>query len=176
MLSIRLKTLFILSLIGLSSLWNACSYSFNGASIPTEMKTIQVSFFENHAPLTYPNLGNNFTEALIDRIRNQTKLSLTSKDPHARFEGRITDYDIKPISIQDNKNPIAGANRLTMTVSVKYTVFLEEYKKQSYEQSFTAFVDFSLSGQTLASQQDALNKRVVTQLIEDIFNRAFAQW
>ncbi|RZK50887.1 MAG: hypothetical protein EOO99_01435 [Pedobacter sp.] len=160
----------------MASLLSACSYSFSGASIPPEMTTIQVSFFENHAPLSYPNLGNTFTEALIERIRTQTKLAITQKEPHAKMEGKITDYDIKPISIQDNKNPVAGANRITMTVQVKYTVYLKDFQKQSYEQSFSTFVDFSLAGQTLASQQDGLNKRLIQQLTEDIFNRAFAQW
>lgn len=171
-----MKRIFYLAILLCIATFNSCSYSFNGASIPGEMKTIQVVFFENRAPLSYPNLSNTFTEGLIDRIRTQTKLNLTQKEPHAKFEGKIIEYDIKPIAIQDNKNPIAGANRLTMTVDVTYTVYLNDFKKQSFKQSFSAFVDFSLAGQTLASQQEALNKRVITQLVEDIFNRAFAQW
>lgn len=155
---------------------SSCSYKFNGASIPTEMKTVSIPFFENNAALVDPNLSQQLTEAFKDRIRTQSKLSLTTSDAHGKFEGKITDYDIKPISIQDNTNPVAGANRLTITVSVKYTNTIKGNEKQSFDRPFSAFTDFSLAGQPLAPQQAALNKKVIDQLTENIFNSAFAQW
>ncbi len=151
-------------------------YSFKGATIPEEMKTISIPFFENNAALVDPFLGQQFTEAFKDRIRTQSKLNIIVSDANGKFEGNITDYDIKPISIQDNKNPVAGANRLTITVSVKYTVNIKGKEKEGFSQSFTAFTDFSLSSQSLSSQQAGLNKKVIDQLTENIFNRAFAQW
>ncbi len=155
-------------------LLNGCAYKFNGASIPTEMKTINVLFFENNAPLVVPTLSQQFTEELKERIRTQSRLSIIQGEAQARFEGRIIDYDIKPISIQDNNRPIAGANRLTVTVKVKYTNNID--KKQSFEENFTTFTDFSLNGQSLQSQEPALIKKINSQLTENIFNRAFAQW
>lgn len=155
----------------------SCSYNFKGASIPAQMKTINVKFFENNAPLVVPNLSQSFTEDLKERIRNQSRLSIVTGDADAILEGRITGYDIKPIAFGDNTKPTAGANRMTITVSVKYTNNLDTGKvKTSFEQSFSRFVDFSLAGQTLQSQEQQLIKRVNTQLSEDIFNRAFAQW
>lgn len=164
------KLIFILAVVVLSG----CSYKFNGASIPVDMKTVTVRFFENNAPLVVPNLSQQFTEDLKERIRTQSRLSITQNDGQAVFEGRITGYDIKPIAIQDNSAPVAGANRLTITVSVKYTSELDP--KQSFDESFSAFVDFTLAGQSLQSQEQSLIKRVNLQLAENIFNRAFAQW
>lgn len=162
-------------LIAIVFVFSGC-YSFKGATIPTEMKTLSVPFFENNAALVDPNLSQQFTEAFKERIRTQSKLSITTQNAHGKFEGNITDYDIKPISIQDNKNPVAGANRLTITVMVKYTSTLKGREKDSFSQPFSAFTDFSLAGQSLAAQQAALNKKVIDQLTENIFNRAFAQW
>jgi hypothetical protein len=164
------KLIFILAVM----VWSGCSYKFNGASIPVDMKTVTVRFFENNAPLVVPNLSQQFTEDLKERIRTQSRLSITQNDGQAVFEGRITGYDIKPIAIQDNSAPVAGANRLTITVSVKYTNELDP--KQSFDESFSAFVDFTLAGQSLQSQEQSLIKRVNMQLSENIFNRAFAQW
>jgi hypothetical protein len=164
------KIIFFLAV----ALFSACSYKFNGASIPVDMKTVTVRFFENNAPLVVPNLSQQFTEDLKERIRTQSRLSITQNDGQAVFEGRITGYDIKPIAIQDNSAPVAGANRLTITVSVKYTNELDP--KQSFDESFSAFVDFTLAGQSLQSQEQSLIKRVNMQLSENIFNRAFAQW
>lgn len=154
-----------------------CSYKFNGASIPPNMKTINVRFFENNAPLVVPTLAQTFTEDLKERIRTQSRLSITTGEADAIMEGRITGYEIKPVAFQDNSKPTAGLNRLTITVSVKYTNNLDTGKvKNSFEETFSAFTEFSLAGQTLQSQQDALIKKVNTQLTENIFNRAFAQW
>ncbi len=166
------KLFFILSLFALSG----CAYKFNAASIPVEMKTVSVLYFENNAQLVVPNLSQRLTEDLKTLIRDQSRLSLTQGEADAVFTGKITDYNIKPVAIVDNARPIAGANRLTITVSVKYTVNLEKEKKQSYEQSFSAFTDFTLAGNSLQSQEQELIKKVNKQLVENIFNRAFAQW
>ncbi len=154
-----------------------CGYKFNGAS--TEgLKTVYVKYIENNAPLVEPTLSQTLTEDLKERIRNQSRLVITQNtDADAVFEGRITGYEIKPIAIQDNTRPVAGANRLTITVSMKYINNVDTGKrKQSFDEVFTAFTDFSLSGQTLASQQQKLIKEVNVKLTENIFNRAFAQW
>ena len=151
-------------------------YSFKGTSIPDEMKTIRISLFENNAQLVIPYLSSQFTEDFKERVRTQSRLNITQGDADGSFEGRITDYEIKPISIQDNAKPIAGANRLTITVMVKYVNSIKGHEKDSFDQSFSAFTDFSLAGQSLQSQEAALIKKVTVQLTENIFNRAFAQW
>jgi len=165
--------LFLAMILAVAS----CSYKFNGASIPPAMKTINVRFFENNAPLVVPTLAQTFTEDLKERIRTQSRLSITTGEADAIMEGRITGYDIKPIAFQDNSRPTAGLNRLTITVSVKYTNNLDTGKvKSSFEESFSAFKDFDLSSGTLQSQEQNLIKEVNKQLTENIFNRAFAQW
>lgn len=162
--------IFILSILVLSG----CGYKFNGASIPAEMKTISVAYIANNAQLIYPQLSQELTEGLKERIRTQSRLNIVPTGGDASFEGKITGYDIKPISIQDNAKPTAGANRLTITMTVKYTS--NKDKTQSFDQSFSAFTDFSLAGKTFQSQEKELVKKVTVQLTENIFNRAFAQW
>jgi outer membrane lipopolysaccharide assembly protein LptE/RlpB len=58
----RVKGLAI-TLIGLIWVLQACTYklSLNGASIPPNMKTIRIEFFENTAPLVVNNLSQQFT-------------------------------------------------------------------------------------------------------------------
>lgn len=150
-----------------------CKIGLNGASIPAEMKTVNVTVFENNAPLVVSSLSSQFTEELKTRIRNQTRLSITPNDADGVFSGNITGYDIRPVAIQDNNAPTAGANRLTITVSVKYTNNLDP--KQSFEKSFERYKDFKLIG-SLQALEPGLIKDVSAQLTEDIFNAAFAQW
>ena len=171
-----MKKIYIL-LFAVVALFNSCSIKFNGASIPPEMKTVTVNFFENNAPLVVPYLSQQFTEDLRTRIRNQSRLSIVQNDGQAIFEGRITNYEIRPVTLTDNNqrnSNTQGSNRLSITVNVKYTNNIDA--KQSFEESFTRFKDFVLSGSSLQALEPQLIKDINTQLTEDIFNRAFAQW
>jgi len=162
-----------LSIIILLFLFSSCKIGLSGASIPPEMKTVSVRVFENNAPLVVASLSSQFTEELKTRIRNQTSLNITQNDAHGTFSGNITGYSITPVAITDNKQPTAGANRLSITVNVKYVNNLDPTK--NFEQSFERYKDFKLAG-NLQAQEPALIKDVTAQLTEDIFNRAFAQW
>ena len=164
------KATVIITLILISQ--SCGTYSFSGASIPPEMKTVSVQFFENNSALVVPYLSQQFTEALKKRIRDQSRLSMVRIDADANFEGRITDYTIRPVAIQGNDR--AGLNRMTVTVSVKYTNTLNP--ELNFEQPFQAFQEFSTSQRPVQMQEQELLVLINNQLTEDIFNKAFANW
>lgn len=164
------RTFFVLFLIFVSQ--SCGTYTFSGASIPEEMKTISIQFFENNATLVVPYLASQFTEALKERVRNQSRLSIIRAEADANFEGRISDYSVRPVAIQGNER--AGLNRITVTVNVKYTNTLKP--ELSFEESFQAFQEFSLTQGALQTQEQKLIALINRQLTELIFNRAFANW
>ncbi|HEY8781814.1 MAG TPA: LptE family protein [Mucilaginibacter sp.] len=172
----RIAGLLIL-FIALILVGPSCTYklSLSGASIPVNMKTIRVDFFENNAALVVNNLSTQFTEALKDRIRNTTRLSIVrTEEADAVLSGTITDYNISPVSINATPNnvaPIAGASQLTITVNVKYVNNLD--KKDNFEQSFSKALPFSGD---INSQEQTLIAAINKQITEDIFNKAFANW
>ena len=167
-----IKTILFLLILPFLLLQQSCGYSLRGTSIPEEMKTISVQFFENNATLVVPYLSQDFTEELKNRIRNQTRLSMVRAEGDANLEGRITDYSIRPVAVQGNER--AGLSRLTITVNVKYTNVLKP--EQSFEQSFTRFQDLDLRTKSLQVQERELIPAINRLLTEDIFNRAFANW
>jgi hypothetical protein len=175
------RVLSVLVLWAMVALYSSCAFSLNGSSIPKEMKTINVEFFENNAPFVVNNLSQQFTEALKQRIRSQTALSIVrTPEADATFSGAITGYSIVPVSVQATNNsntpPIANASRLSITVKVKYTTVSKtdiKGQKYDYEQDFTKTADFTGD---IASQEQALILNITKQLTEDIFNKAFANW
>jgi hypothetical protein len=164
-------------LLGFILVCPSCTYklSLGGALIPPNMKTIRVDFFENNATLVVNNLSTQFTEALKERIRNTTSLSIVrSEEADAVMSGSITDYNIAPVSVNATANnvaPIAGASQLTITVNVKYVNKLD--KKDNFEQSFTKALPFSGD---INTQEQTLIAAINKQLTEDIFNKAFENW
>jgi hypothetical protein len=153
----------------------SCTYKLSLSGASTQgMKTIRVDFFENNAALVVNTLSTQFTETLKERIRNTTSLDIVTGDADAEFSGSITDYNIAPVSITAGSNnvaPIAGASRLTITVSVKYVSNVD--KKNNFEQSFTKYQDYTGD---INTQEQTLITAIDKQLTEDIFNKAFANW
>ncbi|RYE10303.1 MAG: hypothetical protein EOP44_01865 [Sphingobacteriaceae bacterium] len=151
----------------------SCSYKLNGGSVGA-LKTINIPIFENVAPLVVNNLSQTFTTALQDRIRTQTRLSTVRGDADCTLEGRITGYTIAPTVLpaaNSSTAPISNTNRLTITVSVKFTNNLDP--KQSFEQSFSRYQDYQGD---IGTREQGLIAAINTQLTEDIFNKAFANW
>ena len=146
-------------------------YSFTGASIQPEARTVSVSNFPNVAPLVNPSLATTLGEALKDRCSSQTRLSVQEFGGDFTFEGEITGYSVAPTAIQGNET--AAMNRLTVTVHVKFTNTLDD--AASYDKNFSTYEDFS-SLQQLTQVEGELTDRIVEKLVDDIFNAAVANW
>lgn len=146
-------------------------YSFTGASIPPQAKTISVQYFVNNASFVEPTLSQSLTDALRDRFLSQTSLDLTTSDGDLQIEGSITDYSTKPIAIQGNET--AALNRLTISVKVKYTNLFDPAK--DFESNFTRFEDYP-SDQDLSQVKDQLIPIINEALVDDIFNKAVVNW
>jgi len=146
-------------------------YSFSGASISPEMKTISVQFFPNQAPLFQPTLSNVFTESLKDKMTSQTSLELVNTIGDLNFEGEITNYSTNPVAIQGNET--ASLNRLTISVRVKFTNAKDP--KLNFDRSFSQYTDYE-STRSLGSAENELIPLVVDKLVEDVFNAALTNW
>ncbi|MFH2095282.1 MAG: LptE family protein [Bacteroidota bacterium] len=146
-------------------------YSFTGASLSPEVKTISVQFFPNRAQLVNPSLSQNFTESLRDKFLSQTSLEQIDGTGDLNFEGEITDYNTKPMSIQGNET--AALNRLTITVKVRFSNAIEP--GDDFETNFSAFEDYD-SSKSLDEVEDELAQQIIDKLVEDIFNRSVAKW
>lgn len=167
------KPLHIATLLFIIGLTTSCkiNYSFTGASIPEDVKTVSINRFPNYAPLENVTLSQSFTEALKDIFLSQTNLTLVNKNGDLHFEGSIIDYKVTSIAIQGNET--AALNRLTITVKVQFINTKDE--TQNFETSFSRFTDYD-SSKNLSSIEDGLIKDINNQLTQDIFNKAVSNW
>ena len=162
----------ILSLISLSVLVVSCGvYSFTGASIPNEAKTISVQYISNKAAVVQPSLSQVITDGLIDAFAGQTNLEITENEGDLSFSGYITKYQIKPMAIKANET--ASQNRLTIAIKIKYNNSFDD--KQNFESTFSRYRDYA-SSENIVDVEDGLIEEISQELIEDVFNKAFVNW
>ncbi len=152
---------------------SGCSIRFtmSGASIPDNLKTFSVEYFENRAPQINPTLSQNFTEALKDRITSESPLVLEDENGDVVFSGQITDYSTKPMAIEEDA--VSAETRLSVTIKVRYQNFKDP--KTNWESTFTAYQDYD-SGEDLSDVEDDLTELIIDDLTEDVFNKAFSDW
>jgi hypothetical protein len=149
----------------------AIQVTFDGASIPENVRTASVQLFENRAAYVNPVLSQTFTEALKDRIINGSRLTMAEGTGDVDFSGEITGYDTEPLAIQSDA--ISTETRLTVRINVRYENFKDPEK--SWDSSFSAYRDFP-SEQNINAIEGELVAEITEELTENIFNRAIADW
>ncbi len=156
----------MLLLIGQS----AC-YSFKGISIDPSINTFYVTLFDNTTNDAPPTLGQDFTEVLRDKIRNESRLNLKDTDPDIDFTGSISSFRVSAEAPEPGQT--TSFNRLTIGVSVEYINNRNEDNK--WKKNFSYFANFP-ADQNLLEVQDELISTIHDQIVEDIFNFAFTDW
>lgn len=159
----------LIVLLGLS----ACKIQFTlkGSSVPDNLNTFTVQYYENRAPLINPTLSQDFTEGLKDRVTRESRLVLEDRNGDIDFSGQITGYDIKAMAIEADAE--SAETRLTISLKVRYRNFKDP--KDNWESTFSAYQDFS-SDSDIDEVEEELVDLIVDQITEDIFNKAFSDW
>ena len=147
-------------------------YSFNGANIPPEIKTVRVQFIENNARYKDPQLSQQLTDKLRQKIVSQTKLTqVNGENADYDISGFISQYDVSTSGISNQQ---VATNRLTVAVSL----VLKNRKTPGAEPkniSASRSFDFSAS-LTLPQAEQQLNDEIVRNLADEIFNQLFSDW
>ena len=146
-------------------------YSFTGASIAPSVKTFSVYAFPNRAKLVNPNLSQNLIDGLQEKLIRQTSLNQISENGDLEFSGQITEYDVRPMNIQ--QGDLAALNRLTIGIKLKFVNNKDH--EQDWEKSFTGFEDFE-SSSSLNDVEESLVPEIIKKLTDDIFNASIANW
>ncbi|MBK7214830.1 MAG: LptE family protein [Bacteroidales bacterium] len=167
-----MKNITIILLITVLLSGSGCGiYSFTGASISADVKTVSIKYFPNNAPMVQPTLSRKFTEALRDKFNNQTSLSMVSSNGDLNIEGEITGYSTEPVAIQGDQK--AALQRLKITINVRFTNAKDE--KQNFESSFTRFADYDAASR-LSDVEEGLIDQINDELTQDVFNKAVVNW
>ncbi len=166
------RLIFNVLVLVFSASFSSCGlYTFTGASVPPEAKTVSIVLFPNKAELVQPVLSQSFTESLREKFSSQTSLILVPRNGDLHFEGEITGYSTEPVAITGEQQ--AALIRLKITVNVRYVSKFSP--KDNFETSFSRYEDYS-SSLNLASVELDLISKISAALVEDIFNKSVVNW
>ncbi len=171
------KFSLIFSLAGLGILTSCGIYSFTGASISPDVKTISIQTFYNNAALGPSNMTVLFTESIRDYFQQNTSLDLVDSNGDLQIDGFITNYTITPVAAtasgQNNGIDVSALSRITITVNASYVNLKDP--TFDFDQNFSFFKDYD-NTIDLSSNEEAFVEEIFDQIILDIFNASVANW
>jgi hypothetical protein len=166
-----MRRIILLYLFASTLLLTAGCYSFKGFNIDPEIETFYVSDFQVNSSNAPPSINQTFTELLKEKISRESRLQFADIDPDIEFSGAIGTYSVTAVSPEPGET--TAFNRLEISVSIQYTDNLDS--ESNWKNSFGHFEDYASSA-NLLDLQDELIDNIFTQIIEDIFNKAFTSW
>ena len=146
-------------------------YSFTGASIPANAKTISVSTFPNYAATVNPQLSQKLTDDLRNLFTSQTSLNVVNGSADLEISGEITGYVTRAAALSSNDE--VSMNRLTISVKVKFVNNCDP--DANFEQSFSRYRDYNAQ-LNFSSVENTLLGEIVSELCDDIFNKSVVNW
>ena len=148
------------------------SYKFNGASIDyTKVKSIQIAEFPIRSSYVWGPMGPLFNNELKNQFADHTKLIQVKRNGDLKIEGEITKYEQRNKSV--TAEGYSAQTELSMTVNVRFTN--NKNHDQDFEQSFSAQQSYDTK-LSLNSVQEELVTQMVKDIVEQIFNKAVADW
>lgn len=175
---IRHLFVYILLLVAFTS----CGvYSFTGANISPDIKTISIQTFYDEVGTGPPNLSQLFTEKIRDYYQQNTSLAIVQNEGDLQIEGSIVGYRLTPMAPRASGSQnfedadIAALQRLTITAKVTYL----NTQDDSYDfeaQNFSFYLDYDPEKQDFNSIEASLVEEIYDAIILDIFNASVANW
>jgi hypothetical protein len=163
--------LLMMAVIMLTS--SCLRYSFTGASIPPDVRTIYIPFFPDRSSSGVGTLGDLLYKELVDRFVNQSRLTLVNSmdQADAWIDGEITSYRNAAFSLAGDEQ--TSRNQVTITVRGLFKYASEDKPVWSAPVSGSATYDVlndPVNGE-LEAIEDALE-----QIANTMFTNSVSQW
>jgi hypothetical protein len=168
----QIRILFALSLLVFAL--NGCfRYSFTGVSIPSNVSTIYIPFFQDNSSSGLSDLSDQLNAALINRFVNQTRLRLVTSEDQADIvlNGTITSYSNNPFSVAGDQT--ASLNRVQIGVrsSFRYT----DEERPLWEKSFNGQSEYDPAVNPLDGEIQAATE-AMQNIAQNMFNDSVGRW
>jgi hypothetical protein len=154
---------------------STCKYGFKDTSpLPPDVKTFRVNYFENKAQYINPTLAPQLSEKLKQKIINTTKLrQVNTDDADYDIAGYVSEYYTNTTGISGNN---ASQNRLNVSfhLTFKNNKATDEAKK-IIEAEIPINIDFPAS-QNLAQAEQANGSKIISNIVDAVFNKIFSNW
>ncbi len=149
------------------------NYSFSGADIDSNLKTVSIGYFENLSGNGPANMSDLFTNTLKEKILNESNLILVNQGGDIEFKGSINRYYYTVQAPTGNET--SDLRRITMAVNVNYVNNQSDDKNDKWTKTFQSNSEHSVDIDLSSVETESIE--IINRLLaEEIFVKAFVKW
>lgn len=165
--------LCLLVLTAATALGGCSRYSFSGASLPDDLRTLYLVPTEVAAASPVPSIGDDLTRLLTERFVRQTRLRLADEaTADARLDARLDTYRNDPTAVTGDDR--ATRNRVTVGARIVLR-YRDESRTPLLDRTFTAFADYDPVAEGPGGEAEAA-RTALRALADDAFTAATSTW
>lgn len=166
------KSYLLLIVIVAITMFESCSYSFSGASVPPHLKTIYITVFQDRSGSGEFNLGDRVTRQLTQKFIDDNTLMVSDRtNANAVLDGSITSLTDAPSTISGGEK--VSSRRVTLNVQI---IYKDLVKKQTiFERSFSNYGDYTVGGEITNARKAAI-ETAIDKITEDILLGVVSNW
>lgn len=168
MLKMLKKIGFLLLIFSLNT---SCGvYSFSGATVPLDVKSMSIEYITNKAPNSWSSLDRIFNNELKQKMISDAGLKILDKEGDYQIKGYISSYTITPQAATNGE--FANSYKLSISVQIEFTDTKTE-KKLAWNENFTNFEVYS---DDISTKEDRLITSISKNISNQLFNKIFSTW
>jgi Lipopolysaccharide-assembly len=145
-------------------------YSFSGATVPKEVKSISIQYIQNKAPNAWTSIDRIFNQELRNKLVNEAGLKINDEKGDYELKGSINSYSISAQT--PTQGQISNSYRVQITVQIEFKDNVTD-KKVQWTENFTNFEQYEGD---ISGTEDTKITNISKSISNSIFNKIFSTW
>jgi hypothetical protein len=169
----RLRVGILAMMLLIIGMTGCVKYSFTGASIPSEVETLFIPFFDDRSGSSVGSLNQWLYDECFNEFINRSRLRLANspEEADATLEGVILSYTNLPFSVSGEET----AERNEVTIRVQATMRFEGEDDPIFSSTLTGTATFDIVNNPIDGEREAAQD-AINQIAEAMFTQSVSQW
>ncbi|MBN2189193.1 MAG: hypothetical protein JW699_07050 [Chitinispirillaceae bacterium] len=146
-------------------LFCGCIYSFTGSSLPSHLKTVEITLFANQS--LEPNVADEITLALSNEVVSGNLLKVVQRDGDAVISGAVTSYQNTPYTYGASDTRQVSVQQYVVRVIAQVEFIDKKKDEEIYKGTVTGEGIYDLQTQTEQDGKQAAIKELVRRVMEN---------
>jgi len=171
--SMVFRNLMLGAFLAFISLSGCVKYSFTGTSIPSEVETLFIPYFDDRSGSGIGSLNQWLYDECFNEFINRSRLRLANspEEADATLEGVLLSYTNLPFSVSGEET----AERNEVTIRVQATMRYAGEDEPVFSSTLTATSTFDIVNNPIEGEREAAQE-ALNQIAEDMFTQSVSQW
>jgi hypothetical protein len=140
-------------------------YTFNGSSLPADLKTVDIPLFVNKS--MEANVADEITQELNKQVLSGNLLRIVSKGGDATISGTVTLYENKAYSFSTTEVRQVDVDQYKVTINADVEFYDNKKNKELYKGTIVGEGIYNFKTETEAIGRQTAEKDVVKRILEN---------